>query len=82
MITVLDLVKLLTVPDSETAGMEVRIGDVSEGDDLHCSVGRIVKRGGCIVLVPGDDDIWKDEMLSSNILMEHLWPPKEEDIED
>ena len=58
---------------------EVRIGDVAEGHDLHCSVGEIVFRNGCIVLVPGNDDIWRDETLSSEILMENLWPEESDD---
>ncbi len=74
---VIDLVRMLTVPESETADMEVRIGDVSEGDDLHCSVGKVVVRGGCVVLVPGDDDIWKDETLASTILSQQLWPEED-----
>jgi len=53
---------------------EIRIGDVSEGHDLHCSVGAVVVRNGCVVLVPGDDDVWRDETLSSEVLMERIWP--------
>lgn len=56
---------------------EVRIGDVAEGDDLHCSVGKAVYRNGCIILVPGDDDVWKDETLASEILSTQLWPEEE-----
>jgi hypothetical protein len=83
MLTVRELIAMLPVTEAEAADMEVRIGDVAEADDLHCSVGRVVKRAGCIVLVPGDDDVWKDETLSSTILMEHLWTAKkEDDIED
>lgn len=56
---------------------EIRIADVSEGHDLHVSVGEVVVRNGCIVLVPGDDDIWKDETLSSEVHMKQLWPEEE-----
>jgi hypothetical protein len=58
---------------------EVRIGDVSEQDDLHCSVGRVIRRSGCVVLDPGDDDVWRDETLSSEILAENLWPEEKEE---
>ena len=66
---------LLSVPDDA----EVRIGDVSEGDDLHVSVGALVLRSQCVVLVPGDDDIWKDETLASEVLSQKLWPEEEAD---
>lgn len=61
------------------SGMEVRVGDVSEGHDLHCSVGEVVRRGESVVLVPGDDGVWQDETLSSEILMEQLWPEEGEE---
>jgi len=82
MLTVRELMELLPMTETEAATTEVRIGDVAEGDDLHCSVGRVVKRSGCIVLVPGDDDVWKDETLASTILMEHLWAAKKEDMRE
>jgi len=59
------------------ADTEVRVGDVAEGHDLHCSIKQVVMRSGMIVLVPGDDDIWQDETLSSEVLMENLWPEEE-----
>lgn len=78
---VFDLVNMLVVEgDDSMQTMDVRIGDVSEGDDLHCSVGKVVVRGGCVVLVPGDDDVWKDETLASTILSQQLWP--EEDVSE
>ncbi|MCK5644859.1 MAG: hypothetical protein KAJ19_28930 [Gammaproteobacteria bacterium] len=80
---VFDLINMLTVDNDESIhDMEVRIGDVSEADDLHCSVGKVVMRGGCIVLVPGDDDVWKDEALASTILSQQLWPEEEENKDD
>lgn len=60
---------------------QVRIGDVSEGDDLHCSVGKVIVRNGNVILVHGDDEVWKDETLASLIISETLWP-KEEASED
>lgn len=73
--------ELAIVIGAHDGDMEVRIGDVAEGHDLHCSVGQVVKRAGCIVLVPGDDDVWRDETLSSEVLMEILWPEQEEEEE-
>jgi hypothetical protein len=60
--------------------MEVRVGDVAEGSDLHCSVGEVVVRGNCLVVVPGNDRVWKDETLATEVLSETLWsqPMKEE----
>ena len=76
MLTVNELINtLLTVNDN----VEVRIGDVAEGHDLHCSIGQVVERAGCVVFVPGDDDVWKDETLSSEVLMKILWPEIEEE---
>jgi hypothetical protein len=76
MLTAGRLMKLLAgVPRD----MEIRIGDVSEQDDLHCSVGRVIRRSGCVVLDPGDDDVWRDETLSSEILAENLWPEEKEE---
>ena len=78
---VCDLINMLTVDNDESIhDMEVRIGDVSEGDDLHCSVGKIVMRGGYIVIVHGDEGLWKDETLASTILSQQLWP--EEDVSE
>lgn len=62
------------------ADTEIRIGDVSEADDLHCSVGKIVDRGGCIILIHGDEGLWKDETLASTILSQQVWP--EEDVSE
>jgi hypothetical protein len=59
--------------------MEVRVGDVAEGSDLHCSVGEVVVRGNCLVVVPGDDRVWKDETLATEVLSETLWPQKKEE---
>ncbi len=64
------------VDDSIARGLrdvDVRIGDVAEGSDLHCSVGVVELRGNCIVLTPGDDDVWKDETVASAQMSEHLW---------
>jgi len=71
--------QLMAVLAPLPADTEVRVGDVSEGHDLHVSVGEAVLRGQSVVLVPGDDDIWKDETLSSEILMSQLWPKEGED---
>lgn len=74
-----DLKAICDEADSQGLGdVQVRIGDVSEEDELHCSVGRIVKRNDCIILVPGDDDVWKDETVASTILSQQLWPEEEE----
>ncbi len=73
-----ELIRLLT---TRSASTEIRIGDVAEGDDLHCSVGKVVIRGDCIVLTPGDDDIWRDETVASAQMSEHLWPEEKEDAE-
>jgi hypothetical protein len=73
----LDAFNLIRLLYTRPADMEVRIGDVAEGSDLHCSVGKVEMRGNCIVLTPGEDDVWKDEMLASAQLAEHLWPPDE-----
>ena len=78
---VCDLINMLTVDNDESIhDMEVRIGDVSEGDDLHCSVGKVIVRSGCIVFVHGDEGLWKDETLASTILSQQLWP--EEDVSE
>jgi len=70
-VTAAELISCLAVLPRDT---EIRIGDVSEGDDLHCSVGGVVLRSERVVLVPGDDDVWKDETISSTIHMKRLWP--------
>jgi len=75
MMTIRDLAIAISQLPPET---EVRVGDVAEGHDLHCSTGEVVLRGRCIVLVPGNDDVWQDETLSSEILMQRLWPEEEE----
>jgi hypothetical protein len=64
---------------SKEVSMEVRVGDVAEGSDLHCSVGEVVVRGNCLVVVPGDDRVWKDETLATEVLSETLWPQKKEE---
>lgn len=61
-----------------SADTEIRVGDVAEGHDLHCSVGEVVLRSQCVVFVVGDDEIWKDETLSSEIHMKRLWPEEED----
>jgi hypothetical protein len=76
MLTAGDLILALAALPRDT---EIRIGDVSEGDDLHVSVDRVVLRSQCAVLVPGEDDIWRDEQLASEILMRQLWPKEEDD---
>ena len=80
MLNVHDLVNTVAKKPTE---LEVRIGNVAEGSDLHCSVGKVELRGGCIVLTPDDDDVWKDETVASAQLAERLWPTGEElDDED
>lgn len=76
--TKLMLKEFITSVVDQSASLEIRIGDVAEGSDLHCSVGRIELRGNCIVLTPGDDDVWKDETVASAQLSEHLWPNEED----
>lgn len=77
-----DLVNIFAVEVPNTYDeMEVRIGDVVEGSDLHCSVGTIEMRGNCVVLTPGDDDVWKDETVASAQMSKQLWP-EELDSED
>lgn len=73
--------KLIEAIRSLSVDTEIRIADVAEQDDLHCSVGRVVFRNGCIILVPGDDQVWKDETLASLVRSETLWP-EEDDSED
>ena len=76
--TVLDLKAFLQDLDDHA---DIRIGDVTEGSDLHTSVGAIIKRGQSIIFLPGDDDIWKDETLTPDILEEILYAaPLEEDL--
>jgi len=70
--------QLMAVLAPLPADTEIRVGDVSEGHDLHVSVGEAVLRSEAIVLVPGDDNIWRDETLSSEINMTRLWPEEEE----
>jgi hypothetical protein len=76
MLTAAELMRRLAAVPRDTP---IRVGDVSEHDDLHCSVGRVVHRSGCIVLVPGNDDIWQDETLASDVLSKTLWPEEKED---
>lgn len=77
-----DLINMLVVEgDDSMQTMDVRIGDVSEEDDLHCSVGRVVLRNNCVIFVTGDDDVWKDETVASTILSQQLWP-EEDSSED
>ncbi len=74
MLSVRDLLNAVTKKPVE---LEVRIGDVAEGSDLHCSVEVAELRGGCLVLTPGGDDVWKDETVASEMLAEQLWPEEE-----
>ena len=72
------LVKILL---KQPEDIELRVGDVSEGSDLHASVGAVVMRGGGLVLLPGDDDIWRDETLATKNLSEILYiAPTEEEL--
>ncbi len=73
-----DLVRILL---KQPEDIEIRIGDVSEGSDLHASVGAVIYRGGGLVLLPGDDDIWKDETLATKNISEILYSaPTEEEL--
>lgn len=74
-----ELIRLLT---KRSASMEVRIGDVAEGSDLHCSVGIVELRGNCIILTPGDDDVWKDESVASAQMAEHLWSTGKDAVDE
>ncbi len=73
--------ELTQVLSSLPEDTEIRIGDVAEQDDLHCSLGKVVHRNGVAVLITGSDEIWKDETLASLVLSETLWP-KEDESED
>lgn len=73
--------ELIAVLAAMSPTTEVRIGDVAEQDDLHCSLGKVVHRNGVVILVTGPDEIWKDETLASLVLSETLWP-KEDESED
>lgn len=73
--------ELTQVLSSLPEDTEIRIGDVAEQDDLHCSLGKVVHRNGVVVLITGSDEIWKDETLASLVLSETLWP-KEDESED
>ena len=70
--------ELIAVLAAMNPNEEVRIGDVAEQDDLHCSLGKVVHRNGVVVLITGNDEIWKDETLASLVLSETLWPKEEE----
>ncbi len=73
--------ELTQVLSSLPEDTELRIGDVAEQDDLHCSLGKVVHRNGVVILITGSDEIWKDETLASLVLSETLWP-KEDESED
>lgn len=77
MLTVRDLMLVL---NKLPADMEVRIGDVAEQDELHCSVGRVVERSGMVIFITGGT-LWRDETLASSIHAEQLWP-EEDSSED
>lgn len=74
----MNIKELIAVLQQLPDDTEVRIGDVAEQDDLHCSLGKVVHRNGVAVLVTGSDEIWKDETLASLVLSETLWPREEE----
>ena len=70
--------ELTQVLSSLPEDTELRIGDVAEQDDLHCSLGKVVHRNGVVILITGSDEIWKDETLASLVLSETLWPKADE----
>ena len=75
-ITVLDLKEMLQDLDDHA---DIRISDVSEGSDLHVSVGAIIKRGYSIIFVQGDENVWKDETLTPEIPQETLYAAPQND---
>lgn len=75
MLTAGELMQALAALPRDT---EVRLGDVSEQDELHCSVGKIKHRAGYAILIHGSDEIWRDETLASEVLAEQLWPEEDE----
>ena len=75
MLTTGELIAMLAQLPRDT---EVRIGDVAEQDDLHCSVGKVKHRNAMVIIIHGDDEIWKDETLASQVLAEQLWPEEDE----
>lgn len=74
MLTTGELIKVLVKLPADT---EVRIGDVAEQDDLHCSVGKVQHRSEKVILITGGDQIWRDETLASSIHAEQLWPEED-----
>lgn len=58
---------------------EVRIGDVVEGSNFHCTVGVVELRNASLVITPGSDLIWKDEHAASAQLSKQLWPDVDEE---
>ncbi len=72
--SVVELLEDVLMRADVKGSLEVRIGDVAEGSDLHCSVGKLVIRGGALVLVPGDDAVWKDETVASDVQSVQVWP--------
>jgi hypothetical protein len=78
MLTSGELMKILAPLPADT---EVRIGDVAEQDELHCSTGKVMHRSRMVIFITGSDEIWRDETLASEVLAEQLWP-EEDSSED
>ena len=76
MLTTGALIKLLHRLPVDT---EVRIGDVAEQDDLHCSLGKVQYRSKKVILITGNDQIWRDETLASSVHAERLGEEKKGD---
>lgn len=74
MLTTGELIKVLATLPTDT---EVRIGDVAEQDELHCSTGKVVHRSRMAIFITGHDEIWRDETLASEVLAEQLWPEED-----
>jgi len=55
-LTARDLYRLIGDVRSDT---EVRIGDVAEGDELHCSVGRVMRQTNEAYALADDMMVWK-----------------------
>lgn len=70
MLTTGELIKVLVKLPVDT---EVRIGDVAEQDDLHCSTGKVQFRSNKVILITGNDQIWRDETIASSVHAELLW---------
>lgn len=77
MLTSGELMKVLAKLPTDT---EVRIGDVAEQDELHCSLGKVMYRSRMVIFITDSEEIWRDETLASEIHAEQLWP--EEDVSE